>query len=191
MDDIIKLGCPVCGTVLSVRNQNGIESKSVTCPVCKTKSPFRSFKRISNGYGDEPTEYPQEGNDPNADQTAINDGVNYILGRISVPAVSLSFQLRLGKNVIGRKGEASSAGCQIPCTNKRMSREHLVIEVKKVPGKGFVHYASLFKEKVNATYVNNHLLEYGDKIVLKNHDVIKLPDVVVHFEIPDRDETDF
>ncbi len=190
MDDIIKVGCPVCGTVLSVKNQEGIESKIVTCPVCKTKSPFRSFKRILNEYGEEPTEYPEEGEKPNAGQTAINDGLNYILGRINVPSVSLSFRLKMGKNVIGRKAAASSAGCQIPCANKRMSREHLVIEIKKVPGKGFVHYASLFKEKVNATYVNNHLLEYGDKIILKNHDVIKLPDVVVHFELPDGDETD-
>ena len=72
-----------------------------------------------------------------------------------------------------------------------MSREHLVLEVKKVIGKGFVHYASLYKEKVNETMINNELLEYGDSIVLKSGDKLRLPDATIVFEIPDDEGTEF
>lgn len=36
--------CPFCGTPLSVKNIPGIEKKNLTCPVCKCKAPFTSFK---------------------------------------------------------------------------------------------------------------------------------------------------
>jgi hypothetical protein len=72
-----------------------------------------------------------------------------------------------------------------------MSREHVVIEVKRVAGKGFVHYLSLFKEKVNRTCINNDVLEYGDCVILKHGDIIHLPGIDLKFELPDSDETDF
>jgi hypothetical protein len=65
-----------------------------------------------------------------------------------------------------------------------------VIEVKRVPAKGYVHYVSLYKEKVNPTYVEDELLQYGDCLVLSHGDVIKLPDVTFKFEIPDEDATE-
>ena len=56
MNEILKIGCPICGSVLSVKNQPGIESKSVTCPICKNKSLFSAFKKIVSK--EEKTEYP-------------------------------------------------------------------------------------------------------------------------------------
>ena len=58
MDDIVKIKCPYCGSVLSVKNQIGIESKSVTCPICKQKSPFMDFKKVIDKSNDESTQYP-------------------------------------------------------------------------------------------------------------------------------------
>ena len=199
MDDIIKIKCPYCGAVLSVKNQAGIESKSVTCPICKQKSPFKDFKKIAEKFKDdgEHTQYPgddektsyQTSSDPGTD---IRTGLNFTLGRLTCPLLNKPFQLKPGKNVIGRKATQSMADCQIPTeSSKRMSREHLIIDIKKVQGKGFVHYASLCKQKINKTYIGNELLEYGDCVVLNHGDVIKLPDAVVKFEIPDDEGTDF
>lgn len=193
MENLIKIGCPVCGSVLSVQSQPGIESKSVTCPVCKTRSPFSKFKKISTG--DEQTEYPDQDDHTQYGSEECTEGpasgVNWTLGQISVPSLNMSYQLKPGKNVIGRKATGSSAQCQIPCPSKRMSREHLVIEIKKVSGKGFVHYASLYKEHVNATFIGKNQLEYGDCVVLNDKDVIRLPDVEVRFTIPDEEGTEF
>ena len=73
-----------------------------------------------------------------------------------------------------------------------MSRLHLLIEVKKVVGKGFVHYVSLYGQKANATYIGNNQLEAGDIIELNSGDIIRLPDmpdIRVKFEIEDSEET--
>ena len=197
MEDIIKIKCPYCGAVLSVKNQAGIETKSVTCPICKQKSPFKDFKKIVDKPNDERTQYPgdeektsyQTSSDPGTD---IGTGLNFTLGRLVCPLLSKPFQLKPGKNVIGRKATQSMADCQIPTgASHRMSREHLIIEVEKVKGKGFVHYASLCKQKVNKTFIGSEQLEYGDCFVLNHGDVIKLPDVNVKFEIPDEEGTDF
>lgn len=197
MEEIIKIKCPYCGAVLSVKNQAGIESKSVTCPICKQKSPFKDFKKIADRKDDEHTQYPgdeektsyQSSADPGTD---IGQGLNFTLGKLKVMPSGPSFQLRTGKNVIGRKASQSSANFQIPMEgSKRLSREHLMIEVKKVSGKGFVHYASLCKQKTNKTSVGSEILEFGDCVVLNHGDIIKLPDVNLKFEIPDEEGTDF
>lgn len=188
MEEIIKIGCPVCGSVLSVQNQPGIGSKNVTCPVCKNKSPFAAFKKIRNE--EEPTEYPEQESAGDEEHNFVGKGPNFTLGKLFVPSLDFSFQLKPGRNLVGRKATASSALCQIPCASKRMSREHLVIEVKKLPGKGFVHYASLYKEQVNPTFIGQNRLEFGDCVVLNHRDIIKLPDVDVRFEIPDEEGTE-
>ena len=190
MNNILKIGCPVCGSVLSVQSQPGIESKSVTCPVCKNKSPFSAFRRIASK--EERTEYPNSkgGYTKEETETNIDKGPNYTLGKLVIPTLGLSFQLKPGKNIIGREDLASAATCQVPCETKRMSREHLVIEIKKVPEKGFVHYASLYKEKVNPTFIGQNKLEYGDCVILHHRDIIRLPDVEARFEIPDNEATD-
>lgn len=196
MEEIIKIKCPYCGAVLSVKNQAGIESKSVTCPICKQKSPFRDFKKVVDKVNDENTQYPgsdektsyQYSSDPGTD---IGTGLNFTLGKLRVMPSGQSFQLKPGRNIIGRRATNSSADFQILTDgSKRLSREHLIVEVKKVPGKGFVHYASLCKEKINKTYIGNELLEYGDCIVLNHGEIIKLPDVNVKFEIPDDEGTE-
>ena len=197
MEEIIKIKCPYCGAVLSVKNQADIESKNVTCPICKQKSPFTDFKRIVDKMEDEHTQYPggeektsyQKSSDPGTD---IGRRLNFTLGKLKVMPTGPSYQLKNGKNIIGRRASQSSADFQIATgENKRLSREHLVIEIKKVQGKGFVHYASLYKQKTNKTYIGTELLEYGDCIVLNDGDIIKLPDVNIKFEIPDEEGTIF
>lgn len=180
MNNVIKIGCPICGAVLKVAAQAGIEEKKVTCPVCHTTSPYKNFKPIVDN--NEPTHYN--------DDTARESGA--AIGRLVVPSLGASYALTKGRNVIGRKSPQSSASIQIPfpAGQKRTSREHLVIDVKHVEGRGYVHYVSLFKEKVNATFVGAMPLEYGDSVVLRDKDIIRLPDLELRFEIPDEDGTE-
>ncbi len=176
----MKIGCPVCGAVLTVREVAGMESMSVTCPVCKTRSPFRDFRKVAG---------PPEGDqDTQLGGPAIPR--NNAPGRLSVVGMSLSYQLMPGRNVIGRKAGGSGAHFQIPCNDRRMSREHLVIEVSKVPGGGFAHHASLFKERVNPTYIGGTRLEWGDKVELEGGCVIRLPGMDLRFDIPDEEGTE-
>lgn len=152
------------------------------------------------GYEDGPTQYgggsddtvPEYGSGGQSDgKTQINLGSNWVLGKLTVEETGQSYQLKPGRNVVGRKAQSSSADFQIAATaDKRMSREHLVIEVKKVPGKGFVHYVSLFKEQCNPTQVGHETLMYGDCLILNHGDRLRLPGVTVKFEIPDGEGTE-
>ena len=190
MDELIKIKCPYCGAVLSAKNQAGIESNIVTCSVCKQKSLFKNFKKIVEEISEENTEYPND--EGTSIESSAGNGANFTLGKLRVVPSGPSYQLKPGRNVIGRQASQSAADFQIPVVGSmRLSRSHLVIEVKKVAGKGFVHYAKLYKQKVNKTELNNVELEYGDCMVLNHGDIIKLPDVNVKFEIPDEEGTDF
>jgi hypothetical protein len=191
MDDIIQIKCPFDGAVLSVKYQVGIEEKNVTCPVCKNKYPFTKYKRVTPAaqMQEGATEYPHWKSQEEPATELPQE--NAIVGRLVSENPYISFQLKPGRNVIGRKSVNSKADCQVDTGESRMlSREHLVIEVKRVPTKGFVHYVSLYKEKVNKTYVENELLQYGDCLVLRHGDVLKLPDVTFKFELPDADATE-
>lgn len=196
--ETLKIKCPMCGAVLMVRKMPNMESKIVPCPVCKQKNKFTAFKpytpkgeeeHTNYGYGsqEDPTTYTN----PNTDDTEIGKTPNYTLGQLQVVGSAQTFQLKIGKNLIGRKASQSHADFQIPLSpeKRRMSREHIAIEVQKVKGMGYIHTISLAKKEVNTTYVNDVRLEYGDKIVLKNKDLIKLPDASLLFSIPDDDET--
>lgn len=171
----IKIKCPNDGGILTVQKVIDIESKFVTCPTCKQRMKFTDFKVIQ---------------DSEEETTILGMGKNMIIGKLTVKSTGQSYQLKMGKNVIGRKSPKSSADMQIDCPNNRMSREHLIVEVRKTPTEGFVHYARLFKGHVNATFVNDLELEEGDEVILKNKNIIKLPDVDVEFTLPDEDETD-
>ncbi len=199
MDEIIQIKCPFDGAVLSVKNQPGIESKNVTCPVCKHRFPFTEFKRVPTVTpGSDPkTEYPDNeertryANGRQDDGDTVGAWENFTLGTLKLVGASASFQLKPGRNVIGRKGLKSTADFQIDTgENRSMSREHIVVEVKKVPGRGFVHYLSLYKEKVNRTCLGAEPLSYGECVVLNHGDIIRLPDADLKFEIPDDDATD-
>ncbi len=174
MSNIIKIKCPRCGSILSVNEIAGIETKNVTCPVCEYKGVFTDYKKVL--YQDPETEY---GNP------------NLTIGILKIMDTNVSYQLKLGRNVIGRKSTTSKANFQINTGEKRsMSREHIVIDVKEEKYKGFVHYISLYKEKVNKTFVGSEQLHYNDcVIILKQGDIIKLPDAVLIFDIPDDEAT--
>lgn len=190
MDEIIQIKCPFDGAVLSVRNQPGIETKNVTCPICKNKYPFTHFKKVvpaamyaGSGASDEHTRYEAEYTSYAQPQKPVGESPDMSIGKVTVVDSGLSYQLQPGRNIIGRKASHSSSDFQIDTGMKRaMSREHVLIEVKNEPTKGYVHYLSLYKQKVNKTYVGAEELLYGDCIVLRSGDLIKLPDATLKFE---------
>lgn len=191
MAELLQIKCPFCSALLSVKNQPGIESKRITCPICKHTNPFTFFKTPSNDYNSDHTVYPGMGDNGKINGGQINIDPHNVTPGILIQLSSFSrYQLKHGRNVIGRKADASKADIQIPTgESRKISREHIVIEVKNIPAKGLVHYASLYKERVNKTYVGTEELFFGDTLILKNGDIIKLPEMELRFEIPDDDAT--
>ncbi|MDE6309913.1 MAG: hypothetical protein K2L81_06950, partial [Muribaculaceae bacterium] len=146
MAEVVKIGCTKCGAVLSVQYAPGIESKNVTCPICKNKGPFSSFRRIEDKPDDSNTQIPdtltKKMNAGAAIGTLIINGQRY--------------PLHAGRNVIGRQASGNTADIQIPANiaTKRMSRQHVVIDVKQLDPSSYQHQISLYKPEVNTTYLN-------------------------------------
>lgn len=197
MDEIIKIKCPNCGAVLAVKMQSGIENKKVTCPVCNESALFKDYKKVTPKINSDDTQYPgssEESTDYKEDTELGGIKSNNITGHLkAISGTTGVFQVNLGRNVIGRKASSSKANIKIPVSSEknRLSREHIVIDVKNVPGKGLVHYLSLYKERLNDTFLNKVKIEYGDCLVLNHGDVLELPDVRLRFEIPDEDMTEY
>lgn len=189
MANTINIKCPFCNTVMKVASQPGIENMKVECPVCHRKEPFTSYKQVV-----------LKQNLPNADSdttTSLNPGgagaQNNRPGSLTLLSTGETFDLREGVNIIGRKASVTQATIQIPTGNSlKMSREHLVINVKNIPGKGFVHYVSLAKERVNPTFLGTERIEYGDSLILTNGLTLRLPDATLVFKIDtDNERTTF
>lgn len=184
--ETIDVKCPWCSATLRIKKSLGMEVKNITCPNCKNTHPFTQFKVVVPVEEESVTCLPGfKGEDK------INSKPeNLIIGRLIVPLTGISYQLLPGKNIIGRKASASIANFQIDTgENKRMSREHLIIDVKRIPSSGFMYYVSIYKERVNKTFVNSTELLFGDTLILQHGDIIHLPDVDIRFELPDEEAT--
>ena len=202
----MKIKCPGDGLILTIKYVPGIEDKFLTCPKCGRKRKISEYINLGDIYS---KNNQNDGTD--SDNRSIDDGTdsdktpydddsevseykeikyNSTIGKIVINSTGQTFQLKLGRNVIGRNSPQSTSDFKINCTTRRMSRNHLVIDVVKESLKGMVHYVSLYKAAVNATFIGQMKLEYGDKIPLKDKAVIKLPDVEATFIIPDEDATE-
>lgn len=205
-----KIQCPHCGYKLVVdfksKEHSNMENVKITCPICNVSSPYSSYKKLDetecvnkdgtnlNGNKDK-TKYKAE--DPETDylNTVPNVNLGYapVIGELKIGSNANTIKLKEGRNVIGRKASSSKANIQIlhKTEKSRISREHLVINVKKMKsGNCYVHALTLYKDCVNDTFYNDILLKYGDSYFLKNNDIIKLPDdVIVEFVVADDELT--
>lgn len=197
----MNIKCPHCGKILLIKQQITDFSRVITCPVCKESSALSNFRILDNNrqlpQGDH-TQYGGQGSKTDLnDSTHFNETQipghtnygNYIIGsltNIGTPQAS-PYKLKTGKNIVGRAWPGNSmTNIEIPTPGKnRMSREHLIIEVKEVTGKGIVHYASLYKQNVNPTFINKERLMFGDCVILRDGDLIDLPDASLKFTLDD------
>ena len=192
MDQFIQIKCPHCGAVLKVKQQPGLEKASITCPVCKKKSPFTDFGTVINKDSEE-TELPggakpkQDGEDP----TLYGASVNTAIGCL-VEKSGKRWALHIGVNTVGRKLQADPQQVEVPVSDytgeRKMSRNHAKIEVNCLPNGSAKHVLYNWQNK-NKTYVGGEPIETGDRIVLQTGMVIKFANVDVKFVIEDSDAT--
>ena len=175
----LRVRCPNDKSILPIYDQPGIEKAFITCPICGKRMPFKSFQIVDDTVSD--IDDIPEGET----EVVLSSDQYHRLGTLKDMSTDDIYKLKRGKNIIGRKSTDSSADIQLPCgESKRMSREHLVIQVDGNSVEGYVFYASLYKAKENATYIGDAKIEYGDSIILNDGDIIKLPDKTIVFNVP-------
>lgn len=162
----------MCGSVLNVKEQPGLEKMSVMCPVCKQQSKFTDFKPYQPK--------PEVAGD--CTQVFFGDGlVKSSPMALRVISTGNIIPLTEDAYIIGRRSQTTVAKIQLDCPGLTTSREHLRL-VKKLDSQGCEHWlVSLAKEKVNPTSIGIVALEPGDVVELKPNTMIHLPDVDLEF----------
>ena len=149
-----RIKCPSCGVLLDVRNSQNEAVKMITCPQCKAQLRVmfsQQHAATSQSLGE--TQYVGNSNGETQYVNRDNGETRYV-GHSSSPSQSdetilagkkeevtpgyllyggQKYPLGFGNNVIGRKATTSQATVQIATDDRYMSRQHLAIQVNKVP----------------------------------------------------------
>ena len=196
MNQYISIKCPHCGASLKVKQQQGLEKASLTCPVCNVKSPFANYIIVSanNNSNSEDTELPNGFKQNNNQKEPLTELPSYLNKNIGclVEKSGKRWTLHTGINTIGRKLQSDPQHVEIPIADytgeRKMSRNHAKIEVIRQPDGSCKHVFFNWQNK-NQTYVSGELVESDDRIVLHDGMTIQLANVIVKFVIEDSDST--
>lgn len=159
---MISLKCPFCQIKLKVNEEKlPPDISTFKCPKCSRQIPV-SLLNTSSGL-------------PDSSDTVLFTLAKTGVGRIAVLADSNTpeqvFPLHEGIISIGRRSSTTDVTFRIETKDKLMSRNHIIIEVKKDSKGGYKHYLSDNNSK-NRTLYNNKYLDDGEVVVLSDNDMI-------------------
>ena len=162
----VRIKCPVCGVILEADDDPANYGKNVTCPNCKSRNKFSSFKRLtslSNLIAE------------NGETEIKSVSQDHTTGSLMDPETGRLYPLEEGRNLVGRMthNAPSKASVSISTDNRRMSRSHLYIDVVK-GADGYYHAYASNASNLNETMINGVVLENDDKIGLKHQDRLSL-----------------
>ena len=179
---IKRVKCPRCGIVLDVSNSKNEKVKIFSCPSCKanlqiTFPPQQNQNYIANGDG-----ATQLGGSNDGATMLAPQNENAKKNSPKLVFDDLSYPLKEGQNIIGRKGTTSKATIQIETADRYMSRQHCSISVTTLPDGTQKAVLSNYLNK-NQTSVNDQIIGNGDEIRLTNGDSIKMGHTTVVFKL--------
>ena len=172
MPQTINIKCPGCEVVLRVTNSKDEPEKRFACPKCGKRIvvPFYKLKP-------EDGETQLDGKEGSQSTQMCGDD---ILQSCYLLHEGKQYDLAIGSNTVGRLVSTSIADVQIDTDDLFMSREHAVINVRRLPNGSLKIDISNFKNK-NTTKVNGMLLEHDDAIVLHDDDTIEMGSTSLSF----------
>lgn len=90
--ELLRIKCPNCGAVLTIKKIAGLETKSIPCPVCKKASKYIDYKVPKQQYTP-----PNENDDTTmGDETHIDHSKNQSIGKLQKIGTSHMYTLLLG-----------------------------------------------------------------------------------------------
>lgn len=174
---MISIRCPHCHVGLKVdESKLPPDIETFSCPKCK-KSILVSFV-----FKDKKKEIQTDDSETLILSPELSvDKIGYLKVAENKYTPAQTILLHEGKNIIGRKSNSSGSSVVITTEDKQMSREHILIEVKKDTKTQYKHYLSDNNSK-NRTLYNSSYLESGEIVVLRNNDQIQIGQTLLIFE---------
>jgi uncharacterized Zn finger protein (UPF0148 family) len=189
----IRIKCPVCGVVLSAKDDPKNAGKYVTCPNCHEKRKFSEFKRVVPRIPTDVDESTERGNKELPDEkTELTSPKDASPGYLFDRKTGMYYALSKGVSIVGRKPLKSAPKADIPIvtTDQGMSRAHMKVKVTLAVD-GCYHVYVSNAENMNPTYINGELLADEDWVGIRHRDIIKLCDTeLVYMGNPLDDETE-
>ena len=191
--------CPGCKKKLQVGNPNNVEIRIIHCPNCKTPLKVKFFPQ------QEPLEArtclpprQQPANNGATQLVSGNDGATQLTsGRggttqlASLPKAQtsaklmfggVSYYLKEGQNIVGRKASSSQATVQIETADRYMSRQHCSITVTTLPDGSKKAVLSNYQNK-NLTTIDGQEIGNSDAIRLTDGNNITMGHTTVSFKL--------
>lgn len=170
----INIKCPSCGVILKVTNSKNEPVKRFACPKCY-KPIMVPFYKLNPEDGE-----TQMDGKKGAQSTQLVS--NEMQQSCHLTCEGKEYDLPVGTYSIGRQAVTSTADIQIDTDDLYMSREHAMLNVRRLADGGIKVDVSNLKNK-NTTKVNDYMLEPGDAIVVHDGDVIKMGNTTVTVHI--------
>lgn len=173
-----RIQCPQCGVVLDVKNSKNETIKQITCPSCNTvlqvKFAPQNEPIEAHTYYAPKTNKDQYGKTELASSPEIHNSAYLI-------CEGITYSLKLGDNIIGRKGQTSRASIQIDTDDRLMSRQHCRINVTSLSDGSFKAVLCDYQNK-NMTFVDGQTISQGDEIRLMDGNRITMGNTTVIFK---------
>ena len=169
----VEIICPQCHARLSVTNSKDELIKRIKCPNCGKPMDIR-FKRPVREDG-----ATELGGVPTGGETQLGP-VSLSRKRAYLELNRVRYDLEIGRNTVGRKAKTSSADVQIDTTDLYMSRQHAIINVRRLPD-GSIKSDIANDQNKNATLVNGTEIMPNDILVLQDGSTIKMGHTTVTF----------
>ena len=189
---IKRVKCPQCNVVLDVKNSKNEEVKQISCPSCNTLLQIRFAQQQGPVEAHTFLESPQNDSHSDSGETILAAGASGTteLFKFEPQAYShaellfgaISYPLKEGQNIVGRKGNSSKATVQIDTADRYMSRQHIAIEVTKMPEGILKAVLSNYQNK-NLTTIDGQPIETGDSIRLTDGNSITMGHTTVTFKL--------
>lgn len=173
--NIIRVKCPKCGAVLTLKGNNELAGKNIKCAICSTISKFELFKVVNSVAA------PSD-EDATSLSPLLKDSSSAPKKLGVIQYQGKEYKLAPGANIIGRKASSSSATVQIDTDDRTMSRCHITIEVTTTQSGDYIYYLYTAKN-MNATNINGQKIAEGDKIILSGSETIEMGLTKVKFII--------
>lgn len=184
MMKVLRIQCPKCGVILSLKDMPGLISKMLKCPRCFTVNKVADYyvpqEILRNITEEGQTKYErdlqQDGKTLYCKQIKNDDKPGVLYDMVT----GQRYPLLEGHNIVGRQSFSLTANIQILTTDRHISRQHLYIDVGKTKT-GHYYLISNAKDLVK-TFVNGQQIGYTDQIQITDGDIIQIGEVKLKLE---------
>jgi pSer/pThr/pTyr-binding forkhead associated (FHA) protein len=179
---MITICCTNCNKKLEIRFPENLSATSVIkCSKCTFPNLYGQYENKEDIIIGQSIEDIKPSNKENENQ------IGWLIVE-QKDSDSQKFELKLGKQIIGRKSETLHSDIGIVTKDQSFGRQHLIIECK--PKNSFFECVIYRHEAKNPTFINQNELKGTEQYWLKDGDIIQAGETKIIFKTAENNAND-